>query len=88
MGFITCIFSLMKMVVNFAKANGELNRNHLEHSIKRNFGGFDPSEFNPMKAFMKCCPTISTLKKAKTPPTDPIGLIKSSLSGSDTALQG
>lgn len=80
----------MKMVANFAKNDGELNHNHLEHSIKRNFGGFDPVEFNPMDAFIKCCPAINALKPAtgNSPPTDPIGLIQSSLSGNETALQG
>lgn len=77
------------MVVNFAKTYETLNRNHLEHSIKRNFGGFDPAEFNPMVAFEKCCPSIKMLKTTgNKPPTDPIGLIKSSLSGNETALQG
>ena len=82
--------SLMKMVVNFAKTDGVLTQNHLEHSIRRNFGGFDPAEFNPMATFDRLCsPPISSLKKTgDRPPTDPIGLIKSSLSGNETALQG
>lgn len=81
--------SLMKMVVNFAKSSGELNRNQLEHSIKRNFGGFDPDDFNPLDTFLKCCPSMSSLKQVdENPPTDAIGLIKSSLSGNVTALQG
>jgi len=73
----------MKMVVNFARSTGHLNRDQLEHSIKRNFGGFDPDKFNPMKIFTAKCPAIDTLKENREhdPPTDPIGLIKSSLFG-------
>lgn len=81
--------SLMKMVVNFAKSSGGLNRNQLEHSIKRNFGGFDPDDFNPLETFLKRCPSINSLKRVDgDPPTDAIGLIKSSLSGKVTALEG
>ena len=76
----------MKMVVNFASRTGELNRNQLEHSIRRNFGGFDPeSGFDPMHIFAENCPTLATLEKQKDgrPPIDSIGLIEASLSGED-----
>ena len=78
------------MVVNFAASSGRLNRNQLEHSIRRNFGGFDPESFDPMTVFKSHCPTIERLQASSDgrPPTDSIGLIKSSLSGSDTALKG
>lgn len=79
------------MVVNFADQSRELNRNQLEHSIRRNFGGFDPaSGFDPMAIFSEHCPTLDTLAPQTDgrPPIDPIGLIKSSLSGMDTAIKG
>ena len=75
----------MKMVVNFAEtSDGVLNRNQLEHSIKRNFGGFDPEKFNPMEVFTRHCrdkferlaPSADDL-----PLTDSLGLIKTSLTG-------
>ena len=80
----------MKMVVNFANIDGPLNRNQLEHSIRRNFGGFDPEKFDPMEVFKEHCTSLETLafRKNGRPPIDPIGLIKSSLSGEDTAIKG
>ena len=80
----------MKMVVNFASRTGELNRNQLEHSIRRNFGGFDPeSGFDPMDIFAGFCPTLDTLAMQEDgrPPIDSIGLIKSSLSGEDNLIR-
>lgn len=81
----------MKMVVNFADKSGVLNRNQLEHSIRRNFGGFDPeSGFDPMDIFSGYCQTLDTLAPQTDgrPPIDSIGLIQSSLSGVDTATKG
>lgn len=75
----------MKMVVNFAATSKDgLNRNMLEHSIKRNFGGFDPDKFDPMNVFTRHCrdkferlaPSFNNL-----PLTDSMGLIKTSLTG-------
>ncbi|XP_067937583.1 E3 ubiquitin-protein ligase rnf213-alpha-like [Watersipora subatra] len=83
-------YSLMKMVVNFAATRGGLTGNRLEHSIKRNFGGFDPALFDPMRIFHVHCPTIERLPPSPDgrPPTDSIGLIQSSLSGADTNFPG
>lgn len=81
----------MKMVVNFAKSTkGKLNRNQLEHSIRRNFGGFDPRDFDPMNVFINHCPTLGNLPMSRDhkPPLDPISLIKATLSGSETSLKG
>lgn len=80
----------MKMVVNLANETGTLNRNQIEHSIRRNFGGFDPDSFDPMSVFLKHCPAIEDIPMSETgrPPVDPIGLIKSSLSGEDTSFKG
>lgn len=81
----------MKMVVNFADKTGKLNRNQLEHSIRRNFGGFDPETgFDPMVIFSEYFTTLDTLdlQEDGRPPIDSIGLIKSSLSGKDTAMKG
>jgi len=87
--FILLLSSLMKMVVNFADNTKSLNRNQLEHSIRRNFGGFDPEKFDPMEFFEKQC-NLETLEHQEDgrPPVDSIGLIQSSLSGEDTALEG
>lgn len=80
----------MKMVVNFADSTGALNRNQLEHSIRRNFGGFDQDVFDPMTVFTEHFPSLNALEKQENgrPPVDSIGLIQSSLSGEDTALEG
>jgi len=77
------------MVVNFADNTKALNRNQLEHSIRRNFGGFDPETFNPMEFFEKYC-NMDDLKLAKDdrPPVDSIRIIQASLSGEDTAFEG
>ncbi|XP_067936897.1 E3 ubiquitin-protein ligase rnf213-alpha-like [Watersipora subatra] len=82
-------YSLMKMVTNFATAD-TLSRNRIEHSVRRNFGGFDPDDFDPMKIFSEECPALKTLESDQDgrPPVDPIGLIQSSLSGVDTAAKG
>ena len=74
------------MVVNFAAINaGRLTRNQLEHSIKRNFGGFDPDDkrFDPMDMFTKQCSLIDTLEESEDgkPETDPIKLVQASLFG-------
>lgn len=79
-------FSLMKMVADFARRTGRLTLNQLEHSIKRNFGGFDPDQFSPMDIFRQNCPMINSLKPSDEgykdePATDSIGLIKASLFG-------
>ena len=80
----------MKMVVGFARSTGQLTVNQLEHSIKRNFGGFDPDddEFRPMDIFLENCPAIQTLAKSEdgTPATDSIGLIRASLFGTGNGL--
>lgn len=79
----------MKMVVRLAESTGTLYRNQLEYCIRRNFGGFDPDVFNTPDLFITRCPVIHSMKEVDEGlPTDPIGLIKSSLSGSETALQG
>ena len=79
------------MVVNFASANrsGSLNRNQLEHSILRNFGGFDPEKFNPLEVFKKHLTTLQKLDYSEggLPPVDSMELIKYSISGSNK-LQG
>ena len=78
------------MVVNFAGRTGRLNRNQLEHSIRRNFGGFDPETgFDPMNIFTQFCPTLDTLAMQADgrPPIDSIGLIESSLSGEDNLVR-
>ena len=79
----------MKMVTNFA-IEEELTRNQLEHSIRRNFGGFDPDEFDPMLEFKKQCQALDMLRWEPDgrPPIDSIGLIRSSLSGADTTVPG
>lgn len=74
------------MVVNFADIDERegLNRNQLEHSIRRNFGGFDPEKFDPMEVFTRHCrDKFERLAPStdKWPPTDSMGLIKTSLSG-------
>lgn len=75
----------MKMVVNYANTSkAGLNRNQLEHAIKRNFGGFNPDKFNPMDVFTKHCKDKFQRLAASPdnlPPTDSMGLIKTSLSG-------
>jgi len=84
-------FSLMKMVASFAtSSNGTINRNQLEHSIRRNFGGFDTDSFNPMDVFRRHCRAMDMLSHQEDgrPPIDSIGLIRSSLSGQDTAVPG
>ncbi|XP_067935230.1 E3 ubiquitin-protein ligase rnf213-alpha-like [Watersipora subatra] len=83
-------YSLMKMVVNFATHDGPLNRNQLEHSILRNFGGFNPEKFDPMEEFKQNCDFLSKLEASKSgrPSVKPIELIKASLSGEETALIG
>lgn len=81
------------MVVNFdTKTRGGLTLEQLEHSIRRNFGGFDTDLFNPMDTFREKLHNIETLPRhpedaGDLPPTDAIGLIKSSLSGNVPALQ-
>ena len=81
----------MKMVVNLARRTGELNRNQLEHSIRRNFGGFDPeTDFDPMRIFERfCVDLLDTLQLQDDgrPPIDSIGLIESSLSGEDNYVR-
>ncbi|XP_067940321.1 E3 ubiquitin-protein ligase RNF213-like [Watersipora subatra] len=81
-------YSLMKMVVSFARQTGVLNKNQLEHSIKRNFGGFDPDdeEFKPMDLFLRNCPTFGSLLPSDDgePATDSIGLIQAGLFGTDS----
>jgi len=76
------------MVVNFARETGHLTAEQVEHSIKRNFGGFDMEIFDPMTIFRKHCPAIESLKKEYKPgpPINSIGLIKSSLFTSSTGL--
>ena len=75
----------MKMVVRFARESGKLTKNQLEHSIKRNFGGFNPDDdsFSPMDIFKKNCQTFQTLEESDDhqPATDSIGLIEASLFG-------
>ena len=75
----------MKMVVRFCRATGKLTKNQLEHSIKRNFGGFNPDDdtFSPMDIFRKNCPTFEALEESddNQPATDSIGLIEASLFG-------
>ena len=77
----------MKMVINFANETGDLTRSHLIHSIRRNFGGFDPDGFNPMEIFEDRCPRIRDLPYSEdnNPPIDSMGLIKSSLFGVQSA---
>ena len=83
-------FSLMKMIVGFARTTGRLTRNQLEHSIKRNFGGFDPDDqrFKPMKVFQDHCPVFEILEEGEDgePATDSIGLIQASLFGASNRL--
>ncbi|KAF6032077.1 hypothetical protein EB796_009577 [Bugula neritina] len=84
-------YSLMKMVISFATKAGPLNKNQLEHSIKRNFGGFDSNLFDPMTIFRQHCgASMERLPDSPDgkPPINSLGLIKSSLSGEDTALKG
>ena len=78
------------MVTNFACGKDGLNRNQIEHSIRRNFGGFDPDEFDPMAEFRKKCKSLEVLPPQDDgrPPVDSIGLIRSSLSGEETAVPG
>lgn len=81
----------MKMVISFATKAGPLNKNQLEHSIKRNFGGFDSNLFDPMTIFRQHCgASMERLPDSPDgkPPINSLGLIKSSLSGEDTALKG
>lgn len=78
------------MAVGFARKTGALNRNQLEHSIKRNFGGFDPDEFSPMELFLEDCHQIFKALPASRdgePATDSIGLIKASLFGASHRLE-
>ena len=84
------ILSLIKMVVNFASRTGKLNRNQLEHSIRRNFGGFDPETgFDPMDIFREHCTNLDQLEMQEDgrPPIDSIGLVESSLSGEDNLIR-
>ncbi|XP_067940326.1 E3 ubiquitin-protein ligase RNF213-like [Watersipora subatra] len=78
-------YSLMKMVVGFARQTGKLNKNQLKHSVKRNFGGFDPDDrkFQPMEIFMRHCPTFEELDNSDDdmPTTDSIGLVQAGLFG-------
>lgn len=72
----------MKMVVNFAANAKEINGNHLEHSIRRNFGGLEGVD--PMEFF-----EVSALQTSanQRPPVDTIGIIESSLSGEDNFVK-
>ena len=86
--------SLMKMVVNFSTKTrpSGLTAAQLEHSIKRNFGGFDTDQFNPMDVFKEKLHNLETLPRhdeedGTAPPTDPMGLIKSSLAANVPQLQ-
>lgn len=81
---------MVKMIVNLAEESGSLNLNQLEHSILRNFGGFDPDKFNPLDVFKRFCPPASKLPRSASglPPVDPEELIKSSLSGEYTSFKG
>ena len=78
------------MVVNFARITGKLTRNQLEHSILRNFGGFDPDDvkFQPMEIFQKICPVFASLEPSDDdlPETEPIKLIQASLFGTENWL--
>lgn len=81
---------MIKMIVNLAEQSKSLNLNQLEHSILRNFSGFDPEKFNPLNMFKEFCPSASELPRSTTglPPVDPKELIKSSLSGEHTSFEG
>ena len=78
------------MVVGFARTTRKLTRNQLEHSILRNFGGFDPNDFKfqPMEIFKQICPIFDDLKPSDDgkPETEPIKLIQTSLFGTKKEL--
>ena len=78
------------MVVGFARTTRKLTRNQLEHSILRNFGGFDPDDFKfqPMEIFKQICPIFDDLKPSddEQPETAPIKLIQTSLFGTKKEL--
>lgn len=82
---------MIKMIVNLAEESQSLNLNQLEHSILRNFGGFDPDQFNPLDIFKSFCPSASALPHNRfgIPPVSPEELIKASLSaGQYTSFNG
>ena len=81
---------MVKMLVNLAEKSESLDLNQLEHSILRNFGGFDPDKFNPLNIFKQYTPNATELARSDDgiPPVDPMGLIKSSLSGEHTSFKG
>ena len=77
----------MKMIVGFAErsSNQAISLSHVVYSIKRNFGGFDPRNFDPMDKFR---PFLKEILEAtpeyvgnEIPPTDSIDIISSSLAG-------
>lgn len=83
---------MVKMMANLAQQSQALNLNQLEHSILRNFGGFEfnPKEYNPLEIFKQQCPTLfANLHRHKndTPPVDPVNLMKSCLSGKHTSSE-
>jgi len=81
----------MKMTASFARQHSTLYQSQLEHSIRRNFGGFDTDLFNPVELFKKHVDLDSMTEpeaEQDRPPCDTIGLIQASLSGSVSALQG
>lgn len=78
----------MKMVAKFANA-GHLNQYQLEYSIRRNFGGLDLENFDPVNVFKKHAASEWPDKASDDIlPTTSTALIKSSLSGEHTGLKG
>lgn len=84
-------FSLMKMVAGFSHQGEELTVEQLNHSINRNFGGFEREKFDPLAIFKSHCePVIATMQSSDDdrPPSDPIELIESCLSGEHIKFDG
>ena len=77
------------MVANYDSQTGQLSRNQLEHSIRQNFGGFNPETgFDPTDIFRCHCNYMDQLEMPEDgrPPVDSIGFLKSALSGNDTMM--
>lgn len=84
-------FSLMKMVAGFSHQADELTVEQLKHSINRNFGGFERDKFDPLAIFNNHCEHVIDNMHATDddlPPSDPIDLINSCLSGEHIKFDG
>lgn len=79
------------MLAGFAGTSNKITIQELNHSIKRNFGGFEANRFDPLDTFRYHYQHVSNVLESSEddrPPTDQINLLDSCLSGKYSSFPG